>query len=356
MPFHPRAIQRVAVGILAVAGLLLGLWGLGAQVMQWQADPTAWPDLSALLTDTGRQLAIPAFAFLALLIVWLTPYQSGALFGVLFLSVYALWGAAAEHLDRGGPWFVPAIMALDFLFHTSAVRFSQLFPRPLQRSEVMALGRGRLTKPLASLFAFGLDPRVFWPVAVVGEGLVLGLPWGWLYMAHVMFVSLLAAGYFYAGYRRGSEAERQRIFWLMEAAVVFAATELIFYALNALYALQIFDINREFWASWLHLAMVWATLLCFVLAIFYKGAFDSRLVLRRTTVASAAGALAVVIFITMETAVTETLEGVFGFESRAGTIAGGVAVALLLRPITDRIDRRLGGKGKSEESATADSA
>lgn len=53
-----------------------------------------------------------------------------------------------------------------------------------------------------------------------------------------------------------------------------------------------------------------------------------------------------VIFITMETAVTETLEGVFGFQSRAGTITGGVAVALLLRPITERIDRKLGGEGK----------
>jgi len=141
----------------------------------------------------------------------------------------------------------------------------------------------------------------------------------------------------------------------MEAAVVFVATELIFYAMDAVNALQIFDINRESWVPWLHLAMVWATLLCIVLAIFYKGAFDSRLVLRRTTVASAAGALAVVIFITMETAVTETLEGVFGFESRVGTIAGGVAVALLLRPITDRIDRRLGGKGRGGNPAMADS-
>lgn len=65
MPFNPRAIRGVVVGILAAAGLLGGLLGLGAHVIQWQADPTAWPGLSALLTDTAHQLAWPAFAVLA---------------------------------------------------------------------------------------------------------------------------------------------------------------------------------------------------------------------------------------------------------------------------------------------------
>jgi len=351
MPFNRQAVQRAVVGILAVAGLLGGLVGLGAHFVQWQADPTAWPGLSALLTDTAGHLAPPAFAALALLIVWLAPTQSGALFGGLFLSAYALWGVVGGNLDRGSLWFGPLVMTVDFLSHTAAVRFSQVFPRSLQRSEVLALGKGALTRPIASLFALMLKPRVFWPVALVGEGLALGLSWRWLYLAHVLFVSILAATYLYAGYRRGSEPERQRIFWLMEVAVIFVATELAFHALSALHSLQIFDINRAFWASWLHVTQTWLALLCIALAIFHKGAFDSRLVLRRTTVASAAGALAVVIFITMETAVTETLEGVFGFQSRVGTISGGVAVALLLRPITERIDRRLGGKGKVAEAA-----
>jgi len=178
MPMHRRTIQRFAVGILAAAGLGLGLWALGAHYIQWKTDPTAWPNLTALFTDTGRHLAVPAFATLGLLIVWLTPYQSGALLGVLFLSVYALWGVAGEHLDHTGRWFVPSILILDILFHTSAVRFSQSFPRLLLPSEVLALGTRPVTKPIASLLAWGLDPRVFWPVALLGEGLALGLPWG----------------------------------------------------------------------------------------------------------------------------------------------------------------------------------
>jgi hypothetical protein len=129
------------------------------------------------------------------------------------------------------------------------------------------------------------------------------------------------------------------------------ATELVFYAMAAFQLLDIFPVNEALVAPWLHLAMVWSTLTCIALAIFYKGAFDSRLVLRRTTVASAAGAAAVVIFITLETAISEALEGFFGFQSQIGSVAGGVAVALLLRPIVDRIDRRLGGKASGQESA-----
>ena len=338
MTFNTHALQRLAVGALVAVGLVAGLLSSGFQLHRLFADPGGLPPLLVLLPDVGRLIAGPAFAALGILIVWLSPRQSGALFGVLFLSIYTWWGVVGGNLARDSMWFRPLIMANDFLFHTAALRFAQLFPRPLAQSAVLALGTKRLTKPVASLLAALLEPRVFWPAAIVFESLALNIRLPLVYTGHVLVVSLMAATYFYAGYKRGSEAERQRIFWLMEAAVVFVAVELMFHALNVIHALEIFNINRPVWGSWLHVGMVWATLLCIALAIFYRGAFDSRLVLRRTTVASVAGALAVVIFITMETAVTETLEGVFGFQSRIGTIAGGAAVALLLRPITDRSD------------------
>jgi hypothetical protein len=350
MALNLRGAPRVLVGALALAGLLASLTGFGAHIVRWMADPGSLPRLLLFLPEVGRQLAAPAFPVLGLLIVWLSPRQSGAFFGVLFLSVYALWGAAGENLDRGADWFLPLIMVLDFLFHTSAIRFAQSFPRPLERSDVLALGESWMTRILASFFAPLLNPRVFWPVAVVCEAAALTLPVPGLYTAHVLFVSFMATMYFYAGYRRGTEAERQRIFWLMEAAVIFVATELVSYAVAVFQLLDIFPVNSALVAPWLHLAMVWSTLTCIALAIFYKGAFDSRLVLRRTTVASAAGAAAVVIFITLETAVSEALEGFFGFQSQIGSVAGGVAVALLLRPIVDRIDRRLGGKGNRHTS------
>ena len=351
MRFSPHTFQRLAVGILAAAGVLAGLLTSGNLFGQLFTHPEGLPGLWVLLPDLGYHLALPAFAALGVLIVWLSPKESGALFGVLFLSIYTWWGVVAWNLSRESEWFWPLIMVNDFLFHTSALRFAQLFPRPLLAADVLALGTRKLTGPAASFLAALLRPRVFWPVALLFETLALTIRLPLVYTGHVLIVSLMASVYFYAGYRRGTEEERQRVFWLMEAAVVFVATELAFHALNIIHALEIFDINQSLWGSWLHLTMIWATLTCIALAIFYKGAFDSRLVVRRTTVASITGALAVLIFITLETAITETLEAVFGFQSRIGAIAGGVAVALLLKPLTDRIDRKLGGKGKMVEAS-----
>jgi hypothetical protein len=350
MAFSSYTAQRWTVGGLAAAGFVAGLLVSGQHIYQLFADPDGLPSLWVLLPDLGHDLALPAFAALGVLIVWLSPRESGALFGVLFLSVYTWWGVVGGSVDRESMWFRPLIMANDFLFHTSALRFAQLFPRPLKAADVLALGTRNFTRPTASFLAALVEPRVFWPVALFFETLALTIRLPLIYTGHVLIVSLMASIYFFAGYRRGTEEERQRVFWLMEAAVVFVAVELMYYALNIIHALGIFDINRPLWGTWLHLGMIWATLTCIALAIFYKGAFDSRLVVRRTTVASISGALAVLIFITLETAITETLEGVFGFQSRVGTIAGGVAVALLLKPITDRIDQKLGGKGRIAEA------
>ncbi len=339
-------VHRWAAGTLAVAGFVCALAGVAYHASQLLINPESVPGLWELLLQIGRFLSWPAFAGLGVLILWLSSRQSGALFGIVFLSIYTWWGLVSGNVSRDSSLFRPLIQTCDFLFHTSALRFAQLFPRPLRREDVLALGTNAVTKPVTAFLAALLEPRVFWPAALVFEARALAVSFPPIYTAHVLVVSLMATTYFYAGYRRGSEEERQRIFWLMEAAVVFVAIELAYYAMDIILALGIFDFNPSAVGPWLHLFMIWATFTCIALAIFHKGAFDSRLVVRRTTVASLTGALAVVIFITMETAVTETLEVVFGFQSRIGTIAGGAAVALLLKPITDRIDRKLGGKGK----------
>ena len=275
MPSTTFNAQRLTVGLLAVAGFVAGLLVSGYQLYRLFTDPEGLPSLWVVLPDIGEYLASPAFAALGILIVWLSPRQSGALFGVLFLSIYTWWGVVGGSLSPESEWFRPLIMVNDFLFHTAALRFAQLFPRPLEKGEVLALGTRRLTRPAASFLAALLRPRVFWPVALFFETLALTIRHPLVYTGHVLIVSLMASIYFYAGYRRGSEEERQRIFWLMEVAVVFVATELAFYALNIIHALEIFEINRPLWGAWLHLGMVWATLVCIALATFYKGIWRS---------------------------------------------------------------------------------
>ncbi len=337
---HSRRL-RLLVGALAAAALAGGIVHLVRGLFAIQDDPSSWQGVTALVNGGARLLAVPAFGLLAVVIAWRAPWSPGALFGALFLSAYSLWGLAVGNMAPGSPLPLLVYVTLaDWIAHAAAVRFTQLFPRRL-RPEEITFGSGLVGRTVARLYAALLDPRVFWTVALAVEITVRSASNPGLYFAHVLGVSALAVGYLYQGYRTGSEDERQRVFWLMEAAVVFLTVELAFVSIRTVNALGIFALDLAVWGPWLSTAQTWIALLCFALAIFYRGAFDSRLVLRRTTVASASGVLAVVIFITLETAVTETIEGLFGFESQAGAIVAGVAVALLLRPLMLRLDRRV---------------
>ncbi|MCZ6643144.1 MAG: hypothetical protein O7F71_16335 [Gammaproteobacteria bacterium] len=77
-------------------------------------------------------------------------------------------------------------------------------------------------------------------------------------------------------------------------------------------------------------------------AVFYAGAFDSGMVLRRTTVVGISTGLALLIFVTLETLLEEFLAESFGLESRVGDIIGGVSAAVAFRPLSRRIDRMIG--------------
>ncbi len=278
-----------------------------------------------------------------MLIVLFTAAEAGPLYGALFLSAYSLWGLAlGSWSGENGLWLAVYVTATDWTSHGAAIRFAQVFPRPLVAADVTPTSAGPIRLTLARGSGALLRPIVFWP-AFLGMELLVRLSTGFaVYLTHVVVVSALALRYFYASYKTGTEEARQKVFWLMEAAVVFLTFELIQHTLRAFNALGIFELDLPFWFSWTHVGQTWLALICFALAIFHKGAFDSRLVLRRTTVASVSGTVAVVVFITLETAVGEVLTAFVGAETQVGTIIAGVAAALVLRPISDRIDRRFG--------------
>lgn len=340
-PWAP--VLRWLVGILATVALIGSVLHVASEIMTWRADPDFWQDPLAAANQVILVLAGPAFAALALLIVWFTEAEPGPLYGGLFLTAYSLWGVAVGSWYRESVLLVAFVTACDWVAHGAAIRFSQVFPRPLIAADLTTSGQGRVRGGLARFFAHLLRPAVFWPSFLGMELIVRFSPDFQIYLAHVLIVCAVALRYFYASYRTGTEEARQKVFWLMEAAVVFLSFELIQHSLRAFDALGIFDLDLGFWFAWTHVGQTWLALLCFALAIFYRGAFDSRLVLRRTTVASTSGAVAVLIFITLETAVSETLTAFVGAESRIGTVVAGVVVALVLRPVSDRIDRRFGG-------------
>ena len=89
------------------------------------------------------------------------------------------------------------------------------------------------------------------------------------------------------------------------------------------------------------------------MAVFYAGAFDSGIVLKRTTVLGLTAGLAVLIFVTLETLLEELLASSLGLESRVGGIVGGVAAAVAFRPISQWIERVMSG-WSTEEPVTPD--
>lgn len=341
-------LLRLAAASAASAGLLLHLLNLGFAAWVWAAGAAGPLGVDVRLVAPGMLRILAwgvGFGVLALVIVWKVGHRYEALAAALFLGVYSLWGGFLEGTPfRGTAWLPPVLIACDALAHAAGVRFTQLFPRPLEPADLTAVGPRWFRRIVATPLAALLDPRIYWPAAAGFEVLWRLLPGeigpGGI---HVLVWVSLASVYLYAGYRRGTPEERRRIFWILEGVLVFLLAQIAWVALWSLHVAGIMALDLRVWFSWLNAISAWATLACFSLAVFYAGAFDSGLVLRRTAAASLTSAGAVVIFLTLETTAEELLVEVLGFESRLGGTVGGVAAALLVRPLWVRIDRYLGG-------------
>ena len=334
---------RITVVLVALTALVLSVLKLGSLVTAWTSDPVAGVSIDPHLIPS-RILTVLAwgfgFAVLALVITWRVGHKREVLVAALFLAIYALWsGIGRNPLFQGEPWLRPVLIVIDGLAHAIGIRFTQLFPRPLTAAEVAQLGRGWFRKIVSPVLAALTKPRYYWPFALVLEAGTRTLGTRGFYLAHVIIWLILGTAYLYASYRQGSQEDRRRIFWIMEGVAVFLTIELLWVAMWAIDALGVLSLDLAFWGRWQSVVEAWATLLCFALAIFYSGAFDSGLILRRTTVLSVSGALAVIIFIALETTLGEFLVDMLGLNTRIGDIAIGVVAALAFRPVSERIDR-----------------
>ena len=305
----------------------------------------------ALTIDVGRfagdALVVLAwgvgFSVLALVMIVRAGDRHEVVMAALFLGVYSLWGGFLDSMPFDDePWRPQAMSAFDALAHSIGIRFTQLFPRPLSSAEVRELGPRWLRRSLGPFLGALLDPRVFWTFAIVFEGAfrIIPLP-GPAGLIHLLVWLALGTFYLYASYARGNEEDRRRIFWILEGVVVFLVVQVVEIGLWTILRAGLLDFDLGLWSNWLRAVSAWLTLGCFVMAVFYAGAFDSGMVLRRTTVLGLSGGLAVLIFITLETLAEELLADVFGLQSRVGGVLSGVTAAFAFRPLTSRIDKAL---------------
>lgn len=343
-------VLRVAVAVAGLCGIFLAVLNL----LDVEAGAIATTGYGELRSSDPRVI-VPrvlniltrgaGYAALGLVFAWKVGDEYAALMAGLFLAFTSMFlGLARAPWALGEPWLVPTLGIGIGLANAAGIRFTQLFPEPLIRADVAETWgppwlRRTVLRPLGVLLA----PWFLWPMVVGLQATIVIVSANFaVRMLFTAAISVMGTVYLYSGFRRADEVGRQRIFWVLEGVAAILITNAALASLWMVHELGIVDLDVAVWAIWLDVVKGGAAVTCFALAIFYSGAFpDSGLVLRRTAVLSASGTVMVVIFISVETAISELLPALVGVESRFGTIMGGVVAALAFRPLSDFLDKRV---------------
>lgn len=252
-----------------------------------------------------------------------------ALMGAPFLDSGAGRAAAAIGAPR---WLLDGVLSLGFLLALAAtLRLSRSFPSPLSTSRW-----GRRTPWLgALLFWIGVEAGLFPLTPAVGMAMALAVAFSCLFNYRTLY--------------RAADAEGRRcVLWLAQGMVAFTVVAALQVALTVLVHVTPIHIPIPGWEYWLRLAALFAGLLFLAVAVFYRGALDPTLVLRRTALYGLAGVSLVFVFTAIEDITSSWLAERLGLGRSAGSwIAGGV-VALLLGPLHEALGRAM--KARDRES------
>jgi hypothetical protein len=273
----------------------------------------------------------------------------------VFSFFYFLPSSEAGQLNFGwsfGPgasawaytWLVLAIVAF--------LRFSALFPRPLNASDTQA---SRAPAPLQALQRLALLPVFVWSAAaaliLIMVAPAVGRPWtppgapidiAWTPL-WVLAIARMVIGYAIVpillmalgvvnlcrGARSANGRERRRTLW------VFAGFSSAFWMVTiSIAAFFLQDVLPE--PAFLLLAQVLLAplviVVCLAVAVFYRGDLDPVLVLRRGAVYGAIGVLFVAVLAVAESLASDALVERLGIPSLMGDALLAAAVALLMVP------------------------
>ncbi len=264
--------------------------------------------------------------------------------GVLVLAGYVVaQGLATGYLfsllilgASGSAYFLSRLL-VNWMAYSLAIRTTQLFPRTLATSDRAKIGAatrlGRLSRPVFAL----IGPRRVWTftlcllllLAITRSELVFHL--GQFTVIAVVVLTMVT------NYRAGDAADRRKIYWLLLGAEILLVGRLAI--LLGEVALDWIGVPPDASMRYLR-APVWTLaniglISCLLTAVFYRGAVDPRLVVRRTAVYAMATGTLVFTFAIFENYVAEMVARFLGLsEGLVGALGAGV-VALFLKPIHD---------------------
>lgn len=357
-PFRIGVTLLIAIGIgLSLYWTISFLPGISGS---WGASRALSVLLLALLAAGA-----PAAAALALALTWRAADAADARVLALFLACLTVmlagdggWLLSQRHelpttldvLLMPGLPLVCMVAALAAL-----LRFSTIFPRPLTDRDLP--GSGAITRVQRRL----LDPRAVWSsgaavlcllvlltlVEIVGEAalgqrVVTELALKIIGSAVIVAAMSLAVLNLRAGYRHADEEGRRRIYWVVEGFFAGTAVLLVASAVKLLQLATGFTIRIESWFVFAFFAAFLVLLGCLAIAMFYAGALDPALAMRRTAVFGLVGFAMIFVFTGMEQLVQAHLGEWLGLSDRLGGILTGGTAALTFEPIKRRTDALVG--------------
>lgn len=235
--------------------------------------------------------------------------------------VGASWEALQAIDDSVSDWFVLPVAAL--LFYLRVGR--EWHPlRPLFQP---------ISPMLADVKARGLlNPTAVWMLAI-GIGVL-----GWLGERYEplmvgMVVLFIIAWYqglrlFRIGYALAEELDRRRALWLVQGFFAFAFALILFaFGDDTVHARGLHGLGAS--RVPMNLSFLFL-ILGLSIGIFYHGALDPRLVIRRTTLFAGLAVLGTVLFNAMQDLVADTIGGFIGLPQSSTWVAAALVVLILV--------------------------
>jgi class 3 adenylate cyclase len=317
------------------------------------------------LTDATRRLlpyaALPAAAGLLVVLLAVTlglvllvrlPNTAAAqtlalLLGLLFAEDFGLLPATGA-----------VVLAQSLLMMVAVLRFATLFPRPLSKSDLTPRAPSGIRSRLAVVEMQLLEWRgLAWTVLAaaglfaVSTALVPLMPrlrLGLVGLAILMVVLTLleAVRLMRIGYRTGTAEQKRSALWVIQGFIAFSWA--LFIGISLFVLLEVW---RPFESLLLQLALqelapnllfvagFGALTLSIAFAVFYRGAMDPGLMIRKTTLYGAVGVAMVGTFVAIEGFLSAYIVDLLGFPQQAGGWLAGSAVALLFSRVRDRVEK-----------------
>jgi hypothetical protein len=252
-------------------------------------------------------------------------------------------------------------IVLFFLGASLYIRATQRFPRAIGPADVMASptiwGRVRVLR-VASTFL--LRPCAVWVVVACLTSLLILSSNVYIAGAVRIVIVLLGMLYFYITFRSGDTQARAKVLWFLEAVVAFVMVAVIVLGVRAVLGDTPAPTLRASLSLVLTVVNDLALTTCFVVAVFYAGAIDPALVVRKTLVVGATASLLLFVFAAFEHYLVHLLVHGIGVTNSIATAVLGALCGYAFHPVKHRLEHLLkrllpSGGAIAHESQTSSS-